>query len=95
MCDYSKRSRRFPGKNISLLMSQPAETQTISTPILINLHWLPVEFRIKFKILLLVFKALYSTAPIYIQELVQRYRPAQASFIISSVADGLNWVEAD
>ena len=47
------------------------------SPILINLHWLPVEFRIKFKILLLVFKALYSTAPIYIQELVQRYRPAR------------------
>ena len=28
------------------------------TPILINLHWLPVRYRINFKILLLTFKAL-------------------------------------
>ena len=47
------------------------------TPILIDLHWLPVEHRIKFKILLLVFKALNYSAPVYIQELVQRYCPAR------------------
>ncbi|KAF7646225.1 hypothetical protein LDENG_00191430, partial [Lucifuga dentata] len=35
-------------------------------PILAGLHWLPVCFRINFKILLLVFKALHSQAPIYI-----------------------------
>ena len=36
------------------------------TPILINLHWLPVRYRINFKILLLTFKALYGMAPSYI-----------------------------
>ena len=34
------------------------------TPVLINLHWLPVRYRINFKILLLTFKALYGMAPI-------------------------------
>ena len=36
------------------------------TPVLINLHWLPVRYRINFKILLLTFKALYGMAPSYI-----------------------------
>ncbi len=32
------------------------------TPILASLHWLPVSFRIQFKILLIVFKALNGQA---------------------------------
>jgi hypothetical protein len=33
------------------------------TSVLINLHWLPVEYRVKFKLLLLTFKALNELAP--------------------------------
>ncbi|KAF7659786.1 hypothetical protein LDENG_00292330, partial [Lucifuga dentata] len=33
------------------------------TPVLAALHWLPVSFRIDFKIPLLVFKALHNQAP--------------------------------
>jgi hypothetical protein len=40
------------------------------TPLLRELHWLPVKQRIKFKVLLLVFKALNNLAPAYIQELL-------------------------
>ena len=40
------------------------------TPILINLHWLPVEFRITFKVLLLVYKVLHGLAPSYISDLL-------------------------
>ena len=40
------------------------------TPILKELHWLPVRFRIHFKILLLTFKALNGMAPDYITELI-------------------------
>lgn len=36
------------------------------TPILRELHWLPVQFRIKFKILLQVFKSLNNLAPKYL-----------------------------
>ena len=45
------------------------------TPILRNLHWLPVHARIKFKILILTFHCLQSTAPVYLQDLVQKYTP--------------------
>ena len=39
-------------------------------PVLIQLHWLPVHFRILFKVLLLVYKALNGMAPWYITELL-------------------------
>ena len=38
------------------------------TPILMDLHWLPVNERIQFKILLLTFKSLNGLAPVYIDE---------------------------
>ena len=41
------------------------------TPVLISLHWLPVKFRIHFKVLLFVYKALHSLAPPYITALIQ------------------------
>ena len=47
------------------------------TPVLAELHWLPVEKRIIFKILLLTYKALHSQAPIYISELLVPYKPAR------------------
>ncbi len=40
------------------------------TPILYELHWLPVEERIKFKILLLTYKALNGKAPQYISQML-------------------------
>ena len=40
------------------------------TPILYELHWLPIQARIKFKILLLTFKAVHNLAPSYINSLI-------------------------
>ena len=48
------------------------------TPIPLNLHWLPVSERIKFKILLLTFKALHQQSPTYIQDLITRYLPSRS-----------------
>uniref|UniRef100_A0A669DDM8 Reverse transcriptase domain-containing protein n=1 Tax=Oreochromis niloticus TaxID=8128 RepID=A0A669DDM8_ORENI len=48
------------------------------TPVLCSLHWLPVAFRIDFKILLLVFKVLNSTAPPYLAELLSIYCPRRS-----------------
>ena len=42
-----------------------------SSPLLINLHWLPVKHRILFKILLITYKAIHSLAPDYIIQLIQ------------------------
>ena len=40
------------------------------TPLLIKLHWLPIQSRIVFKILLLTFKILHGTAPTYLDSLI-------------------------
>ena len=40
------------------------------TPVLFSLHWLPVKFRIDFKILIITFKAIHGQAPDYICNLV-------------------------
>ncbi len=48
------------------------------TPVLYDLHWLPVKKRIEFKILLTTFKALHGKAPEYITELIQVYNPPRA-----------------
>ena len=45
------------------------------TPLLIELHWLPVEQRIIFKILLFTFKVVNGLAPSYLSELLQAYIP--------------------
>jgi hypothetical protein len=47
------------------------------TPIMKQLHWLPIRSRIKFKISLLTFKALHGLAPRYITSLITRYEPAR------------------
>ena len=48
------------------------------SPILQQLHWLPVKFRIDFKILMLTYKALNNQAPDYISELLTLYKPSPA-----------------
>ena len=40
------------------------------TPFLRVLHWLPVQYRVVFKILLLTFKPIHKLAPTYISDLV-------------------------
>ena len=42
------------------------------SPILCTLHWLPVEFRIHFKIIIITFKAIHGQAPVYLQELISK-----------------------
>ena len=48
------------------------------TPVLASLHWLPVNFRIDFKILLFVFKALHGLAPVYITSLLKPHAPSRS-----------------
>ena len=43
-----------------------------------ELHWLPVEFRLKYKILLLVFKCLHELAPVYLCQLLELYMPSRS-----------------
>ncbi|XP_070560261.1 uncharacterized protein [Ptychodera flava] len=47
------------------------------TPVFIDLHWLPVEARIKFKILLTTFKIVHRAAPLYLMDLIEIYTPTR------------------
>ena len=38
------------------------------TPVMINLHWLPIQYRIQFKLLLLIYKSLLGLAPSYVTD---------------------------
>ena len=48
------------------------------TPLLKELHWLPIEQRIKFKIFLITFKALNKQAPNYITDLLIPSKPSRS-----------------
>ena len=48
------------------------------TPILRTLHWLPVQKRIQFKILMLVYRAIHHLAPKYMQDSLIMYRPTRS-----------------
>ena len=48
------------------------------SPVLASLHWLPVDFRVHFKILLFAFKALHGLAPSYLSELLHPYTPSRS-----------------
>ena len=47
------------------------------TPVLINLHWLPIEHRVIFKLLLFTYKALHGLAPDYLANLLTFYKPVR------------------
>ena len=47
------------------------------TPVLKALHWLPVKYRIEFKIIILTYKALHELAPPYIRNMLQMYHPTR------------------
>jgi hypothetical protein len=48
------------------------------TPVLKQVHWLPVEKRSRCKVLLHTYKALNGTSPSYITNLIEQYQPARS-----------------
>lgn len=59
------------------VITRTAKTHHI-TPLLELLHWLPVQQRIHFKVLVQVYRALHDLAPGYLVELLEPYRPPRA-----------------
>jgi len=47
------------------------------TPVLFQLHWLPVRFRSLYKILVHTFKVLSGTAPLSLNDLIKKYIPVR------------------
>uniref|UniRef100_A0A670HMU9 Reverse transcriptase domain-containing protein n=1 Tax=Podarcis muralis TaxID=64176 RepID=A0A670HMU9_PODMU len=56
------------------------------TPVLKDLHWLPVSFRAQFKVLVLTFKALNGLGPVYLKE---RLHPHRSARTLRSSSEGL------
>ena len=48
------------------------------TPLLKQLHWLPIYARIEFKIAVTVFKCLHELAPQYLADLIQKHSPSRS-----------------
>ena len=50
---------------------------TRSVPLLRSLHWLPVKYRVHFKICLLTYKALHEEQPVYLRSLIATSLPSR------------------
>ena len=55
------------------------------TPVLRELHWLPVKQRVVFKIVLLTYKALNDIGPSYLKELLHPYTPCRDGLRITNM----------
>ena len=58
------------------------------TPLLMDLHWLPVEYHIKYNLLLFAYEGIHQMAPQYINEMFTR-KSTQYRSQLSSVARGI------
>ena len=65
-------------QNITARLVVKAKRTDHTSPILQQLHWLPVSERISFKILLLTYKTVKGYAPSYIEDLVNHYVPSRS-----------------
>ena len=54
------------------LVTMTPKTESVR-PVLKRLHWLPVAYRIKFKIAVIIHRCLYGTAPSYLRSMLTRY----------------------
>jgi len=64
---YQLQRLQYVQNTAARVVLQVSKFQHI-TPVLCELHWLPVQYRMIFKILLLVYKYLNGTSPIYLAQ---------------------------
>ena len=70
---------------LARVVTQQSRSCHIS-PVLADLHWLPVRHRISFKIATITFKVLHFQQPSYLATLVPRYAPARSLRSSSSLS---------
>ncbi len=59
-----------------LTFNEPKRTHV--TPLFINLRWLPIAARIKFKALMFAYRTPSGSAPLYLSSLLQTYMPSRS-----------------
>ncbi len=77
MSVFDVRSRQYHDAYVCIPLLVERKYDHI-TPILQSLHWLPIKFRISYKIVLLTYKALNGLAPAYLTSLLSRYNPTRS-----------------
>ena len=82
---YLIEKLQYVQNSAALLLTGSRKHEHI-TPVLRELHWLPVNERINFKVIFITFKALHGLAPLYLQELITIYTPVRS---LRSVNKGL------
>ena len=70
--NYQIKKLQHVQNAVALLITLSRKHEHI-TPILFNLHWLPINYHIMFKILLITYKAPNNLAPSYIRDLLIPY----------------------
>ena len=60
-------------QNAAAKLIMLARKRDHATPLLKQLHWLPMAYRCKFKVLVLTFKVLNGEAPVYLRPLISEY----------------------
>ena len=68
ICFFTRKLQRIQNAAARLICQQSRFFHI--TPLLFDLHWLQVKFRIEFKILLITFKALKDLAPTYMNSFI-------------------------
>ncbi len=58
------------------IFNEPKRTHV--TPLVINLHWLQIAARIKFKALMFAYRTTSCSAPLYLNVLLQTYMPSRS-----------------
>ena len=69
------RQQRIHNTAARLIMRSPRSDS--ATPLLRELHWLPIVCRVDFKLLVFIYKAMHNDAPVYLCELVCPYQPTR------------------
>ena len=80
-----KNSETMKSGKLQLLQNSAARLVTRTkinehiTPVLQQLHWLPVEKRVEFKLLVLTYKTMNGQAPLYLQLLLSKVSPVRVT----------------
>ena len=72
--DWLKRKLQLIQNNAGRLITKNKMSDHI-TPVLKNLHWLPISFRIDYKVLALCYKSLHDLAPSYMTSMLSYRDP--------------------
>ena len=78
-CHVTSTLRKFSRvQNTSARLITRTKKHNHITTVFVSLHWIPVQYRIQYKLLLYTLKVLNGLAPIYLAELINIYQPTRS-----------------